>query len=135
MNYKELTEEKAIDISIELWTWLTETGSDDKLNWPDWGKYIKKDGRLFIHGCPLCQFATNQRVNRWATNYDFIFDFFENGMHETSCKYCPYHKMFGICDADGKFYTLWSDTEDEEIEKRKKYATKFLKLLKSLKRG
>ena len=35
----KLTKEQAIQISIELWEWLAETGGTDQSEWPGWKKY------------------------------------------------------------------------------------------------
>ena len=46
-----LTKKKAIEISIELWTWLAETGSEEKGGWSGWNGYGVMQGN-----CALCEY-------------------------------------------------------------------------------
>lgn len=46
----KLTKKKAIEISIELWTWLAKTGRKYKSDWPRWKEY----GRM-QDDCALCE--------------------------------------------------------------------------------
>lgn len=108
-----LTRTDAIKISKELWTWLAETGSNDKEDWLGWDKY----GRMWA-ACALCEYA-NQRLG------------FKEG---EACQYCPYYMKFGFCQADDvealSPYDRW---EGEETHKdRKKYAKLFLEQLETL---
>ena len=47
----KLTEKKAIELSIELWTWLAETG-ENKNEWPEWkrhgGQYEECENDCFL---------------------------------------------------------------------------------------
>ena len=63
-----LTKKKAIEISIELWTWLVETGRGHKQEWDGWDKY----GEM-VDECALCEFSRN------------------------GCSACPLELMFGGC--------------------------------------
>jgi hypothetical protein len=49
----ELTERKAVEISLELWRWLADTaGTLSKNSWSGWRKY----GEMY-NSCPLCEYA------------------------------------------------------------------------------
>ena len=48
----ELTLEKALDIAIELWAWMAETGRRNKESWPGWKEYDEMEAH-----CPLCEYA------------------------------------------------------------------------------
>lgn len=101
----ELTARKAVELSIELWTWLAESG-EDKEDWPEWefngGRYAE------VHNdCSLCE-------------YDEPED----------CEACPYHAKYGSCCVCPGPYGewVWANTQED----RKKYAKKFLKQLKKI---
>ena len=55
----ELTKHKALEICLELWEWLTETGGVRKEAWPKWKDYgnMKAD-------CPACEYAM-QIYGKW----------------------------------------------------------------------
>jgi len=107
----ELTKEQAIDISIELWTWLAETGSGRKLEWQGWKKY----GAMGC-GCALCAYTEQQ----------------EEGAAAVTCKPCPYYRKFhGKCFKRNRIYAKWEKTNN--IDQRKKYASQFLEQLRQLK--
>ena len=48
----KLTKKKAIEISIELWTWMADTGRKCKRSWTGWEKY----GRM-QDDCALCEYT------------------------------------------------------------------------------
>jgi len=73
-----LTKEKAVELSIELWTWLAETGKM-KCEWPGWGKYTD----IVCH-CFLCEYAAKHG----------------------GCSSCPYSQKFGVCS--GGHYSKWT---------------------------
>lgn len=105
-----LTKKKAIEIAIELWTWMAETGEALKRNWPGWEKYGQMDA-----DCPFCEYADRRPI----PGEDFCFS-------------CPYYQVFGACCEDDS-YTLYDKWDSAEtIEDRKKYASLFLKELKQL---
>ena len=70
----KLTRKKAISISIELWTWLAETGSEYKHEWPGWKKY----GAMVL-ACPFCEYSRQR--NKLAL--------YDAGLN-TYCPSCPY---------------------------------------------
>lgn len=111
-----LTRKKAIELSIELWEWLAETGSGEKSEWPEWGNYGEV---IYLADCFLCEYG-NRNIN--PKNIE--------DKYWTECGACPYHKKFGRCCNDNTPFWLWA--EEEEIEPRKKYALLFLAQLKEL---
>lgn len=110
----KLTRKKAIELCIELWTWLAKTGKK-KEEYPDWEKYKSYClGNLEpLAYCWFCQYSF-QRVK----------------IIPTGCKYCPYHKRYGHCDKEGSFYFNWGAAVTPRT--RKKYAGLFLKQIKTL---
>lgn len=101
----KLTKKKAIDVSIELWTWLAETGARDKLDWEGWDKYGEMES-----DCALCEYSTQH-----------------NG---EGCGNCPYYQQYGFCDNDDAQYAKWAGSETARA--RKKYASQFLEQLRTL---
>lgn len=108
-----LTKKKAIEITIELWTWLALTGHTYKGAWNGWDKY-----GAMLYDCPLCE---------WA----------RNGNDEKGCGTCPYYEEFGRCVP--VFFGRRRDTpfshwqEASTPEDRKKDALLFLEHLRRLK--
>ena len=107
-----LTKKKALEISIELWEWLAETGSDNKEDWPGWAKY----GRMECT-CALCEYSRRQQKNKpwWA------------------CTPCPLYKIQIQSKAFTchEFFEYWEWADD--LDYRKKYAAFLLEVLKGLK--
>lgn len=101
-----LTKKKAIEISIELWTYLAETGND-KWEWPGWEEYGEMD-----NDCALCEYTTRKRDD---------------------CDSCSYYEKFGYCNLEDMPYRMW--TWAESMRERKKYATQFLNQLREVKDG
>lgn len=103
-----LTKKKAISISLELWTWLAETGGL-KPYWPGWEKY----GEMIAH-CALCE-----------------YNFYRLSVKRIGgdCPYCPYFEKFGHCSKDTPYFE-WSVAHLEKD--RKRYAGEFLAQLKEL---
>ena len=105
----ELTERESIDKSIELWTWLAETGRE-KYGWPEWdwngGGYEEVESDCF-----LCEYRSQ---------------------HSDLCyKDCPYSQKFGGCfTGEVPYYKFWDKSDTEEGNK--KYASLFLEQLKQL---
>lgn len=106
-----LTKKKAIEISIELWTWLAETG-EEKDEWPGW----EECGHMSCY-CAFCEYC-----NRHPEK------------DTDSCSTCPYYEKFGPCQADDENLTPYDKWEEAKTEVlRKKYASQFLVQLKELK--
>ncbi len=101
-----LTEKKAIDLSIELWEWLAETG-ERKGDWPGW----EKCGVMYA-SCPICEYDEQQDTG--------------------SCDSCPYYRRFGQCQDYSELtpFDKWEKAETPRT--RKKYAKLFLKQLYQL---
>ena len=72
-----LTKKKAIEISIELWSWLAETGGL-KEDWPGWEEYGEMNA-----SCALCECA--------------------GGV----CSKCPYRTRFSHCCENGTPFDKW----------------------------
>ena len=107
----KLTEKRAVELSIELWTWLAKTGKR-KDKWPEWEKYGKIDASCF-----LCEYNGRKCG--------------EDG--QRICERCPYSKEYNRClDEDSPFMT-WSFAPTKKT--RKKYASLFLEQLKAIRRG
>ncbi len=102
-----LTKKKAIELSIEQWEWLAETGKY-KSEWPGWEKY----GNVFF-GCFLC-----------ARHLE------EEG---SDCQTCPLYKEYGYCSDGKSHFAAWDKAKTEST--RKKYAKLFLEQLKGLTNG
>lgn len=99
-----LTIKSAIELSIELWTWLAETGEEFKSEWDGWGKYGEAD-----NDCFLCEYDKRNK---------------------TYCESCPYNEKFGVCtNVNTPFENWWLSKTTED---RKKYARQFLEQLKQL---
>ncbi|KKN74695.1 hypothetical protein LCGC14_0387370 [marine sediment metagenome] len=108
-----LTKKKAIDLSIELWEFLTKTGKE-KGDWSEWGKYQKyasnKQG-VIDRRCFLCEYNEHKG----------------GGSH---CSACSYMERFGHCNHEGHYYNSWDKTRTPRT--RKKYAKLFLEQLYQL---
>ena len=103
-----LTKKKALDLTIELWEWLEETGGRKK-EWPELLKHwSESDGRF----CPLCDY-TNQTKRQ-------------------GCRICILYQNTGhLCMA-----TPFGDWQNATTKlDRKKYAGMFLKQLKEIRDG
>ncbi len=112
-KYKYLNKKNAIKITIQLWTWLKETGSEYKDEWPGWGKIKKEYGKNFLSACPLCEYG--EQINR-------AFD---------RCTYCPYSKQYRRCWKEPSLYVKWRRATRKRD--RQRYAGQFLEQLKTLK--
>ena len=106
----KLTAKKAIELSIELWTWLAETG-EGKTDWPEWeengGEYSA------LSHCFLCEYNDS-----------------EGGDFPTDCQFCPCSIKYGFCRGNGKPYHGWDYSKTKTTHK--KYAKQFLEQLKTL---
>ena len=113
-----LTRKKAIDLSIELWGWLAETG-EEKEDWPGWkgngGQHSKCESDCF-----LCEYCSRVREDH-------------------TCGPCPYRVRWSFCEGWGAScepttpYTKWRAAVTETG--RKQYAQEFLEQLKQLQEG
>ncbi len=111
----KLTRKKAIELCIELWTWLAKTGKE-KEDWPEWVKYQtynipSDDGTLYE--CWFCEYG----YQRAGTS------------SESKCNRCPYFIKFGHCYRN--VYNEWHDAKT--LRTRKKYAKLFLEQIRKLK--
>ena len=104
-----LTRKQAIDLSIELWKWLAETGKQ-KEDWPGWEEL----GGMGNH-CPLCEYAgLKNRVYKGCSKCPLSWG--EHGCQENPISY----------------YDSWRSVLTKKA--KKKYAKLFLEQLKELKK-
>ena len=105
-----LTKKKSMEICIELWTYLEETGNE-KEDWSGWEKYGEMRDQ-----CPLCEY--NQQ------HYD---------EDSVACN-CPlaWPPFNGCCDPPSEFRN-WNNVAHQAD--RKRFAKAFLKQLKEIKWG
>ena len=110
----KLTEEQAIDRSIDLWKWLAETGGE-KEDWPGWSKYDR-----IASDCFLCEYDFGNRRITYCPQ----------------CHTCPYYEKYGYsCYDSGKPYSRWEDAveDGEDTDIIKAHAKDFLLQLYELK--
>lgn len=121
MEKSELTKEKALDLTIEMWTCLAETGNPDKKNWPKYEEYqnIIKG----YYNCFLCSDA-NHGFER-TSNLDC----------SEKCLYFGYYNK--TCWEPNSNYDIWESTCDNDTDifedNLKEYASKFLEELIAIK--
>ena len=70
-----LTRKRALTLSIELWTWLAETGLQ-KYEWPGWAKFGPVGGDCF-----LCEYSGNIECDRCPYNIHFHHNCFEESAY------------------------------------------------------
>lgn len=103
----ELTARRAVELSIDLWTWLGKTGKE-KEDWPEWewngGQYPKVGSDCF-----LCE---------------------HDSAEKNSCEACPYYIKYTRCTNAGTPFAKWCNAEDEG--ESKKFAKQFLNQLKKI---
>lgn len=96
---RRFTARVAIEITIELWTWLADTGAGSESDWFGWLKY--EHYRIGGSLNPLCSYVTNYLTNRKLLG---------NG-HVRTCDYCPYKKFFGkSCNDKNSHLDIWYRT-------------------------
>ncbi|KKL51267.1 hypothetical protein LCGC14_2297160 [marine sediment metagenome] len=84
-----LTKEKAIELTLELWRFLAETGKQ-KEEWTGWWKY----GKVDMH-CFLCEYTKS-----------------------SVCLECPYFQEFGMCAHKGMPYFKWRGVVTPKARKK-----------------
>jgi len=107
-----LSRKKAIELCIELWTWLAKTGQE-KWEWPGWEIY----GRDIANDCWFCEYTARQ-------NNGFICGFGGDNV-------CLYYVKYGHCNSKKTFYYQWDHAKTPRT--RKKYAKLFLGQIKQCK--
>lgn len=107
----ELTERQAVEKSIELWTWLAETGKN-KNDWPKWECMGGQYPDVMSH-CFLCEY--NDR---------------NGGDYPENCFFCPYYAEYGSCKEGKSPFSKWCVVETTAA--RRKYARRFLNQLEAL---
>jgi len=112
----EQNEQEALDLTIELWEWIAESGSNRKEGWPGWAKLPY----TFKHFCPLCQFVQNEDP-------------------KACIEKCPWARWKGERCIDGTntpttYYSKWVDAANAEPSVRSAYARSFLAELKEVRK-
>ncbi len=105
----KLTRKKAIELCIELWTWLAKTGKE-KDEWPEWGKY----GQTEFY-CWFCEYDVQRRDR--------------NKKEVMCCSCCPIGYGLNGC-IKHTHYIDWATAKTPRS--RKKYAKLFLAQIKTL---
>ena len=101
-----LTKKRAVDISIELWEYLAESGGDED----DKHKWVLDNYGEYESDCALCEYGKRHQSRQ--------------------CAVCPYHKFFGSCLDEESPYCKWDDAQRKVS--RKKYAAECVKQLKEI---
>jgi len=98
----KLTKRKAIELSIELWAWLAETG----LRKYDY--FEKRRGNIPFLACFLCEY---------------------DKQHGGNCSNCPFYKRYGHCMES--YYCKWcmSDTEADRKKYATEFLAQLKELL------
>ncbi len=93
---------------VKLWTWLAETGSEDKENWPHWKDYnYKTYWHAKDRACFACQ-AGNQNKKKTVTKH-------------SECDCCPIEWPEELqCSNNYGLYNKWLSTTS--INERKTLA-------------
>ena len=104
----KLTRKKAIELCIELWTWLAKTGKR-KYEWPGW----EKDENDTTNNCFFCEYQY-QRSDE--SDYE-------------ECHYCPLYRKFGHCEKK-TYYSNWRFASSNK--EREKYAKLLLGQIQSV---
>jgi len=104
----KLTKKRAIDLSIELWEYLKDTGKY-KGDWPKWESLGE-----FLFDCPLCEYQDGH-------GWDWV---------DNTCTSCPYYQKYMRCSENEAPFIEW--TKARTKGGRKKYASLFLEQLKAI---
>jgi hypothetical protein len=111
----KVTRKKAIELCIELWTWLAKTGSKNKKDWPGWKKYKI----CSVWDCFFCDYAMKKA---------------ETGLSDEACSYCPLwdNKKNEAIRSCVRNYAYGKWVEARQIRTRKKYAKLFLEQIRGI---
>ncbi len=90
------TEEEALQITLDLWTWLAETGARDKDEWPGWKNHDNWQGEDDCALCTLCNETDRSQ----------------------GCLLCPYWRAFGPCGFSTGPYNRWFRARSDTGRKR-----------------
>lgn len=112
---QELERREAIVLSIELWSWLKETGRK-KEDWPGWDRHGGEHSINTCSQCFLCEYTARKNKVLFPT--------------PVSCNGCPFKEMFGYCADEGTYYSRWGRAKTPAD--RSYLAGQFLSLLKEV---
>ncbi len=106
----KLTRKKAIELCIEMWTWLAETGKR-KFEYPFPEEQLKYAGNDYPEAhCWFCEYCLQHK--------------------DDNCKGCPLGGDPNDPECDKLAYDKWDEAQTPRT--RKKYAKLFLGQIKSL---
>jgi len=102
---QKLTPCTALELSIELWKWLAETGSNDKSAWDKWER-LEQEYKIefFAACCPLCEYSK----------------------YNVDCNICPMFKRwpdvhgaseYEVCTSEGSAFDIWSNSTSVTLRK------------------
>ena len=103
----KLIKKKAVELSIELWEWLAETG-EGKGYWVGWKRKGGSHEQVAFD-CFLCELFNDDSER---------------------CPGCPYYDKYGRCTDGKRPFSKWTDART--VRTRKKYAGLFLEQLKEI---
>ncbi|MCJ7482612.1 MAG: hypothetical protein MUO31_06570 [Thermodesulfovibrionales bacterium] len=103
---------QTIENSIRHWTFMAETGTRDKRDYPP---ISKAD---ILENCYLCEYSC-EITGEAAVRPD-----------HHRCQPCPYFKKYGFCNDTGKPFNKWSESTSDTD--RQKHANAFVEQLKAL---
>ena len=112
----KLTKRKALELTVELWDWLTNNPEKKKTDWPGWELNGGKIPKL-LNDCPCCEYD-----DQHMTHFD---DY---------CEHCPLLEYWpgGNCEPDSRVspWQDWIDVTDGEllIDEAKEAATEIADL-------
>lgn len=106
----KLSRKKAIELCIELWTWLAKTGKE-KGDWPKWKKY-----GIIHNDCWFCEYGRYRKRKNKSSD-------------KSICVHCPLRQQ----DIKGCYAFAYGNWEEAQTSRtRKKYAKLFLEQIKTI---
>lgn len=112
-----LTKVKALELTAEMWDWLSENPDMHKADWIGWEKY-HINRREISHSCFLCQHTSPSTPSKS----------FPKMTDDVCKKKCPLYGKWvegddnSHCEDKESPYTLWQDEEYAQKENAKKIA-------------
>jgi len=108
-KHMDLTYPKALKLSLDLWTWLAESGAASKREWPGW---MFNGGTVMSmeHDCPCCELVRGSRGRA----------------EKMTCLACPAWRVWPYpmtytapcpCQHEKSLYTVWRQAETPEGRK------------------
>ena len=103
---KKLTLRQTYKLCSELWTWLGNNPTQEKIEWPEWNRFLINKGHIYIRN--LC----------FACEYDY-----QKGNVSTQCLNCPLSELWGDDCVRGykSPYRRWTETKYIKIKQKKSF--------------